>query len=475
MVVSDAAGNSANTTQPFTVDTVAPTVTVATLAGDGILNAAEQGADLAVSGRGEAGDTIVVTLNGVTYQGVQVNGNGDWTVSVPSADLQALADGSYTLSVTATDAAGNSTTTSSPLEVKAAAADLPTISINTFAGNDILDGAEQQSSQLLSGTTRNVEAGQTVTITIGTGVYSALVQADGSWSVSIPASVLQGLDNGTTTIAAAVSDAAGNPVSASHDVTVNSLASGISIDPISDDGYLNASEAQEPLIITGHTANVEAGSQLSLTINGQTFQATVGSGGAWSVVVPAAALAGLPDGPATVGVSVTDANGNLVNSSASLNVVVNNIPAITVDVPFNDGALNASEAVLTQTLNGTTGVSGNGQTVSVTIDGTRYSGTVDGNGNWSISLPAAVLQSFEQGSNILQVTATDAAGNASTQPVSFNVDTVAPAIMLNPIAGDGIINASEAGQPLTISGSTDNGSGPALEGQTVTVNFNGQT
>jgi len=475
VVVSDAAGNSANTTQPFTVDTVAPTVTVATLAGDGILNAAEQGADLAVSGRGEAGDTIVVTLNGVTYQGVQVNGNGDWTVSVPSADLQALADGSYTLSVTATDAAGNSTTTSSPLEVKAAAADLPTISINTFAGNDILDGAEQQSSQLLSGTTRNVEAGQTVTITIGTGVYSALVQADGSWSVSIPASVLQGLDNGTTTIAAAVSDAAGNPVSASHDVTVNSLASGISIDPISDDGYLNASEAQEPLIITGHTANVEAGSQLSLTINGQTFQATVGSGGAWSVVVPAAALAGLPDGPATVGVSVTDANGNLVNSSASLNVVVNNIPAITVDVPFNDGALNASEAVLTQTLNGTTGVSGNGQTVSVTIDGTRYSGTVDGNGNWSISLPAAVLQSFEQGNNILQVTATDAAGNASTQPVSFNVDTVAPAITLNPIAGDGIINASEAGQPLTISGSTDNGSGPALEGQTVTVNFNGQT
>jgi len=475
VVVSDAAGNSANTTQPFTVDTVAPTVTVASVAGDGILNAAEQGADLAVSGRGEAGDTIVVTLNGVTYQGVQVNGNGDWTVSVPSADLQALADGSYTLSVMATDAAGNSTTTSSPLEVKAAAADLPTISINTFAGNDILDGAEQQSSQLLSGTTSNVEAGQTVSITLGTEVYSALVQADGSWSVSIPASTLQGLENGTTTIAAAVSDAAGNPVSASHDVTVNSLASGISIDPISNDGYLNASEAQEPLIVTGHTANVDAGSQLTLTINGQTFQATVGNGGAWSVVVPAAALAGLPDGPATVGVSVTDATGNLVNSSASLNVVVNTLPAVTVDVPFNDGALNASEAALTQTLNGTTGVSGNGQTVSVTIDGTQYSGTVDGNGNWSISLPSAVLQSFEQGSNTLQVTATDAAGNASTQPVSFNVDTVAPAITLNPIAGDGIINASEAGQPLTISGSTDNGSGPALEGQTVTVNFNGQT
>ena len=474
VVVSDAAGNRASTSQTFTVDTLAPTVTVATLAGDGILNAAEQGADLAVSGRGEAGDTIVITLNGVTYQGVQVNGNGDWTVSVPGADLQALGDGSYTLGVTATDAAGNSTTTSSPLTVKAAAIDLPALSINTFAGNDIVDGAEQQSNQLLSGTTRNVEAGQTVSITLGTEVYSARVQADGSWSVSIPASTLQGLVNGITPITAAVSDAAGNPISSSRDVTVNSLASGISIDPVSGDGYLNAIEAQEPLIITGHTANVDPGSPLSLTINGQSFQVAVGNGGAWSLVVPTAALAGLPDGPAAIGVSVIDAAGNIVSGSTTLNVAVNTLPAISIDVPFTDGALNASEAAFSRTLNGTTGVVGTGQAVSVTVGGAQYSGIVDVNGNWSISLPSAVLQSFEQGSNTLQVTASDAAGNLSTQPVSFNVDTVAPVITLNPIAGDGVINALEAGQPLTISGSTANGSGPALTGQTVTVNFNGQ-
>lgn len=240
-----------------------------------MLNAAERGSDLAITGTGENGSSIVVTLSGVTYPPVLVS-NGSWTVTIPSANLQALPDGSYPVSVTATDAAQNtSTPVTSTLVVKADAANLPTITIDAFAGNNIVDGAEQQSDQLLSGKTTHVEQGQTVTVTFGSLIYNPVVQSDGSWSISVPSGTLQ---DGTPTINAAVSDAAGNPATSSLSITVNTLASGISIDPISD-GYLNASEYQQSLIVTGHTANVTVGTPLSLFINGQTFSVNVGAGG----------------------------------------------------------------------------------------------------------------------------------------------------------------------------------------------------
>ncbi|WP_421504926.1 Ig-like domain-containing protein [Erwinia rhapontici] len=467
VLVNDAAGNPAELTVPFNVDTLAPAVTVDVIAGDGVLNAAERGADLAVSGTGENGSSIVVTLNGVTYPPVVVSG-GIWTVNVPAEDLQAIPDGSYAVSVTATDAAQNSSApVTSTLVVKADVADLPTITINTFAGNNIVDGAEQQSSQLLSGTTTNVEQGQTVTVTLGSQVYNPVVQSDGSWSISIPSGTLQ---NGTPTITAAVSDAAGNPASNTLTITVNTLASGISIDPISD-GYLSADEAQQSLIVTGHTANVATGTPVSVLINGQTFTVNVGAGGVWSALVPASALAGLADGQTIVSASTLDANGNPVASNATLNVVVHNLPQISVDIPFGDGVLNASEAALGQTLYGTTGVAGAGQTVSVLIGTTTYTGTVDTNGNWSIPLPSAVLQGLPQTGADLAVTVTDVAGNSSSQTVTVGVDTVAPTITLDPIATDGVINATEAAQGVTISG----GSTGAQEGQAVNVVFNGQT
>ncbi|MFP3335299.1 hypothetical protein SB761_31870, partial [Pseudomonas sp. SIMBA_064] len=69
----------------------------------------------------------------------------------------------------------------------------PAITLNAFAGDDVLDNAEKSSDQILSGTTSNVEAGQIVTVTLGGQTYNAAVGADGSWSVTIPAAALAGL------------------------------------------------------------------------------------------------------------------------------------------------------------------------------------------------------------------------------------------------------------------------------------------
>lgn len=470
VTVSDAAGNSVTSDVTLNVDTLPPALTVAELAGDGILNAVEQGNDLTVNGTGEADATLIVTLNGTDYT-TTMGPDGEWTLDIPAADLAGLTDGNYTLNVTATDAAGNSTTVNAPLTVKADAASLPELTVNPFAGNDILDGAEQQTAQLLSGSTSNVEPGQTVTVTLGDQIYTTQVQADGSWSLSVPAAALGQLADGTTTIGIAVSDVAGNPVSVTRALTVNSATSGIGIDPLSGDGFLNAAEAQDALIVTGTTANVAVGSTVTIDFNGQTFTGEVGVNGIWNVIIPAASLVGLQDGNATLTASATDATGEPVSSSATLDVRVNQLPQPVLDTPFTDGVLNGSEAAVTQTLTGNTGVTGNGQTISLDINGETLTGVVDADGNWSISVPATSLQTLPQGGNTLEITVSDAAGNSTTLPVPVVVDTTAPTLSLNPIAGDGVINAGEAAEDITVSG----GSTGAEAGQLVTVSLYGQS
>lgn len=468
--VSDAAGNTATTEITLNVDTLPPAVTLADLAGDNILNAAEQGVALPVSGTGEAAADIVVTLNGREYT-TTAGDDGQWTVDVPAADLALLTDGNYIVSVTATDQAGNSTPVQSTLAVKADADTLPTLTVDTFAGNGILDGAEQQTDQQLTGTTTNVEPGQLVNVTLNGQIYSTPVQADGRWSITLPSTALAALADGTSTITVAVSDAAGNPVTTTYAVEVNSAASGISLDPLSDDGYLNADEAQDALIVSGTTANVAEGSTITLNFNGQTFTTLVGANGVWNAIIPASALAGLPDGTATLTATVVDNTGATVTGNGTLGVHVNQLPLATADAPFTDGTLNGNEAALTQTLTGTTGVAGNGQTVTLAVGNDTYTGVVDANGNWSVDVPATALQTLPQGVSTLPVTVTDVAGNSNTLAIPVNVDTIAPTLTLDTIAGDGVVNTGEAAGEITVSG----GSTGAQEGQLVTVTLNGQS
>ncbi|VTR46953.1 Uncharacterised protein [Serratia fonticola] len=86
-----------------------------------------------------------------------------------------------------------------------------------------------QATQTLSGSSLNVEAGQIVSITLNGKTYTATVQADGSWSTSVPAADLALLTNGSVTITADVTDKAGNPASATHDVTVDLTQSALAI------------------------------------------------------------------------------------------------------------------------------------------------------------------------------------------------------------------------------------------------------
>ncbi|WP_240490435.1 Ig-like domain-containing protein, partial [Acinetobacter venetianus] len=68
--------------------------------------------------------TVTVNVNGVDYPATN-NGDGTWTLA--DNTLPALTDGAYTVTVTATDPAGNSSTATSTLTVDTTAPDAPVI------------------------------------------------------------------------------------------------------------------------------------------------------------------------------------------------------------------------------------------------------------------------------------------------------------------------------------------------------------
>ncbi|EGE6638522.1 Ig-like domain-containing protein, partial [Escherichia coli] len=205
-------GNSATTTHAYSVDASAPTVTINTIAGDDILNAAEAGAALTITGSStaEAGQTVTVTLNGTNYTGT-VQTDGSWSVSVPSADLSTLTASNYTVNAAVSDKAGNPASVNHNLTVDTS---VPVVTINTVAGDDVINATEHAQAQIISGSATGAATGSTVTVTIGTNTFTTVLDASGNWSVGVPASVVSALANGTVTINASVTDAGGNSGSA---------------------------------------------------------------------------------------------------------------------------------------------------------------------------------------------------------------------------------------------------------------------
>lgn len=128
----DATGNTVTGAQRLTVDTQPPTLTINAIAQDNIINATEHNVALVLSGtsNAETGQIVTLTLNGTVHTAT-VGHNGGWQVTLPASDVQALADGRYTLNASVSDRAGNMTSDSANFTVDT---HVPTISVNTVAG-----------------------------------------------------------------------------------------------------------------------------------------------------------------------------------------------------------------------------------------------------------------------------------------------------------------------------------------------------
>ncbi|HAV1664237.1 TPA: Ig-like domain-containing protein [Enterobacter hormaechei subsp. xiangfangensis] len=463
--VTNVNGNSASAGREYSVDATAPSVTINTIATDDILNASEAQSDLAISGTStaEAGQTVIVSLNGKDYT-TTVSANGSWTLNVPAADLAGLTDGSVTVTASVSDKAGNPASVDHALTVDVT---VPAVTIHTVAGDDVINVAEHNQAQIISGSATGAAAGDKVTVTIGGQTYTTVLDAAGNWSVGVPANVISGLSDGTVTVSVSVTDAAGNTGSGTHNVTVDTGLPSVSFNAISDDNVLNAVEKGQDLSVSGTSANLAEGTQVTVTLNGKNYTATTAADGTWSLTVPAADLTGLGQASYTLNATATNGVGNSVSSSANL-LVDTALPTVTINTVAGDNVINAAEVAAGQTLSGTVANAEAGNTVTVTIGGYSYTATVQNNLSWSVNVPSDVLTALGNGSLSVTATVTNGHGNTGTGEREIAIDANLPGLRVDTVAGDDVVNTIEHAQNLIVSGTSDGlAPGTAL---TVTVN-----
>lgn len=442
-VATDAAGAAGTPSAPFVlnVDTVIPSLSVAPSNGTVLTGTAEPGATVAIDLTGD------LTPDNTA----PVDGSGNWSYTPASP----IADGA-TVTVTATDAAGNT----SPAETVVIDASVPLAPVIT----DVTDNLPAGSAAVPNGGFSN---DPTLTIA-GTAEALATVRVfDGITLVGTTTADILGAWSVTTT---ALSAGAHSFTASSTDTTGN-IGGPSPVYAVTTDYTAPLAPTLEPSDGVTLSGTAEAGANVQVDTTGDgTPDATalVGSNGQWAVTF-APPLAD----DTVIRVTAVDAAGNVSTPvTGTVDIAVDAtppaVPAITDatdDVAPEAGAIatgdttNDTQPLLTGTAEPNVFVSIYDNDVFVTAFNSGATG------NWTFT-PATPLA---QGAHIFTATTTDAIGNESlpSAALTFTVDSVAP---LAPV-----INASN-GQ--TVSGTTEAGSIVRLDlggGATADVSSNATT
>ncbi|MEL7254842.1 MAG: Ig-like domain-containing protein, partial [Pseudomonadota bacterium] len=404
---------------------------------------------------GEAGASISVLFQGVT-QTTTVLPNGTWSVDYAASSIAA---GTYdaTITVTSTDAAGNSSTTTHDVHVDTENGVTLTTPIE---GDNIINNAELSAGATLNGT---AEPGSTVTVVMQGVSKTVTAQADGSWTATYLASEIPAGEYDAAISVTAV-DVAGNSESTTGTVRVDTTTN-VAITPgyAGGDATLNAAEQAAPVSFSGTT---EPGSTVQVNVAGVVQNAVVDAAGNWTAVFPAGSL---PTGEfaSAINVTATDAAGNTATASSSLQIdTVAGDVALSPNPIEVDDVINAVERADGVEISGTATP---GLIVTVGLGSATQTVQADINGNWATTFPASSIPTGEQ---TLPITASinDAAGNSKTVSDTVELDTLVTnhGISATAIEGDNIINAAERSDGVVIQGTTEPGSTVAVQMGSVT-------
>ncbi len=296
---TDAFGNSTTLNEILEVDTIAPVVDTQTVEGDDQINAAEASDGVTLSGTGEAGAAISVEFMGEVAT-TTVGADGTWSVDYAASVITA---GEYdsSFSVTSTDAAGNSSTTTHEVAIDTIA---PNATVNTVEGDDVVNAAEASDGVSLGGTG---EAGASVEVTFLGTTRTTTVAADGSWSLDYAASEIpSGESSQTATVV--MTDAAGNTgATVTHTVEIDTV-----VEPLTVEANQTADDVVSRLERAGGvtlSGTVEPGSTVVVEINSVQRAAVVDANGNWTVDFTGSDL---PEGAytTTASITATDTAGN---------------------------------------------------------------------------------------------------------------------------------------------------------------------
>jgi len=445
ITATDPLGNRTVLNDVLVIDTVPHPIGFNAVTGDNVVNFVESQAGLVVTGTSTAGATLSVTLQGLTQQ-TTVAANGTWSVTYPAGTLPG---GEYTatLSATTTDAAGNISTATHSFEVDTSTS--VAFAPGAVAGDGVVNATEAGAGVVLTGT---AQAGASVSVAWNGTTLPATVAGDGSWSVTFPASAIAGGTYATTATVTAT-DAAGNTATATRPIQIDTQTSVAIASPQVTDDIVSGAERAGGIALTG---TAEAGSNVAVTFEGVTRTVTAGANGTWTASFASSDYrAGTY--ASTVSVTATDLAGNTATATHLVNVdtEVQNFARTTLSTG-SDAVLNGAEAAQGLTVTGTVEP---GSSVLVSFgNGSAHTASVAADGTWSVTIPATQVPAGEN-SVTLTAVATDRVGNSATLTEQVSVDTVVRnfARTGGEIAGDGVINAVEATQGLTLNGTVEPG------------------
>jgi predicted phage tail protein len=346
------------------------------------------------------------------------------------ADLRGLGDGSYTLTVTATDAAGNvSTAGTATYGFDTHAPPTPVVTVPATGNN-------AQPSFAISESEGSATLSCVLTAPDGHVVDSL------SPCTSPYVAHLAGLGDGSYTLSVTATDAAGNASAAGTAAYL-----------------LDTVKPPTPVVTvvaTGH--DPQPNYTISESENGVTLSCalTVGNGRAVTTLTPCtspyvAHLAGLSDGSYTLSVTATDAAGNTSPAGTATYAFDTHAPAVPVVTVPATGNVQPSFAI-----------SEPETTAALRCVLTDGAGNVIGNPGSCTSPYTPTLPG--DGSYTLSVTATDAAGNTSDPgTATYLYDTVKPPVptVAVPVTGNQqpsfVLGEREAGTALTCTLTASNG------------------
>jgi len=326
----DAAGNSGELSNEcmVTIDSAAPTATVITGFSDdtGVVGDKITRDDtLAITGTAEPLSRVTVFFDGVIEGTTVADASGAWSFAA-----SAKADGLYTITAAAQDAAGNSGELSNEcvVGIDTTAAVAPTITAFSEDTGTIGDKLTRDNTLAIVGT---AAPGDLVTVLFDDAAQGTAV-ADGAGEWSYQASTMP---DGTYAITAIAEDAAGNVSAPSNECVVTIDTTGPAaptITGISDDSNIvgDLVTNDNTLTVTG-TASPNLG--VAVSFDGLVIGTTIASAaGDWSFDAPA-----LPDGVHLIAASAVDAADNVTPSVNSLEVTIDTVAPLE---PFATISLN---------------------------------------------------------------------------------------------------------------------------------------
>ncbi|SUG02757.1 Ig domain-containing protein [Salmonella enterica subsp. enterica serovar Hartford] len=411
---TDEAGNIANKDLVFNIDTNIQVPTIALDAGqDTGANTADNITNISrptftIGNVDPDVIKVVVTIDGHDYNATKVGAGWQFTPG------NAIPDGSYNITVTVEDKAGN-TATSKPLPVVIdTTAEIESVTLVTDSGDSDVDNITKVDKPQFSIVTADDITHVRVKIDNAANWIELTKGGDGRWIFNVGSA----LPDGQHTLLVDVTDIAGNVAQETLQFTIDTTLREptIVLDPTHDTGddtNDNLTRINKPVFIIGNVDNDV--SHIVVHIDGRDY--TIENTGGNLTFTPDQPLS---DGQHTISVTVTDIAGN-TKTSAELKIEIDTQVQIDSVTLTTDSGVNDHDNVTNATRPSFEIATPDDVTsVLVSFDGVSWTPiSKNAAGQWEFTAGSAL----PDGHYTLHVQATDRAGNTANSTLGFTVDT----------------------------------------------------